>query len=146
MTKEKAFGIVAFDAAEYLKDEETIAEFLNASVEMNDPAVLLNALTTIARARSMSQLAAASGLGRESLYKALKPGSHPRYDTIMKLISALGVEVVFRAPAKPAGKAKLEETHNSALALKRAVTKRRVTESRRAVANGEKQAPRAKTR
>lgn len=44
----------------------------------------------------MSALAQKSGLGRESLYKALKPGTQPRYDTIMKLIGALGVKVVFR--------------------------------------------------
>jgi len=106
MTKENPLGIIPFDAAEYLKDEAGIAEFLNASSEMNDPTVLLNALITVARARSMSQLAEASGLGRESLYKALKPGSHPRYDTVMKVISALGVEMVFRAPAKRVTKVK----------------------------------------
>jgi probable addiction module antidote protein len=145
MTKANALGIVTFDAAEYLKDEETIAEFLNASLEMDDPAVLLNALVTIARARSMSQLAAASGLGRESLYKALKPGSHPRYDTVMKLISALGVEMVFRAPARPARKAKAEHKAGSAPVPKRAVPKPPSTESR-AFANGEKRASRTKAR
>src|SRR4051812_42008237 len=101
MTKDNPLGLTPFDAAEYLKDEESIAEFLNASMEMNDPAVLLNAVSTVARARSMSELAEASGLGRESLYKALKPGSQPRYDTVMKVLSALGVEMVFRALPKP---------------------------------------------
>lgn len=98
--------ITAFDAAEYLKDEESIAAFLNASREMNDPAVLLNALSTVARARSMTQLAEASGLGRESLYKALKPGAQPRYDTVMRVIHALGVEMVFQAPARPVSRTK----------------------------------------
>lgn len=65
--KENPLGIAQFDAAEYLKDEESVAEFLNASIEMNDPAVLLNAVTTVARARTMSKLAKDSGLGRESL-------------------------------------------------------------------------------
>ncbi|MES3001264.1 MAG: addiction module antidote protein [Pseudomonadota bacterium] len=105
MTKPKPLGIAPFDPAEYLKDEESVAEFLNASMEMNDPTVLLNAVGTVARARSMTQLAEASGLGRESLYKALKPGSLPRYDTVMKVLGALGVEMVFRAPAKTAAKA-----------------------------------------
>lgn len=100
MTKDNPLGLAPFDAAQYLDDEEGIAEFLNASIEMNDPTVLLNAVTTVARARSMSQLAQDSGLGRESLYKALKPGAQPRYDTVMKVLGALGVEMVFRAPTK----------------------------------------------
>lgn len=117
MPKTNPLDISAFDAAEYLKDEESIAAFLNASREMNDPAVLLNALSTVARARSMSQLAEASGLGRESLYKALKPGAQPRYDTVMRVIHALGLEMVFQVPtapakgkknAKPAGKTSIK--------------------------------------
>jgi probable addiction module antidote protein len=101
MTKRNPLSISTFDAAEYLHDEESIAEYLSASIEMNDPAVLLNAIGTVARARGMSQLAEASGLGRESLYKALKPGASPRYETVMKVLSALGLEMVIRAPAKP---------------------------------------------
>ena len=52
----------------------------------------------------MSQLAEASGLGRESLYKALKPGAQPRYDTVMRVLHALGVEMVFQAAARPASR------------------------------------------
>lgn len=104
MTKENPFGLAPFDPAQYLNDEQSIAEFLNASIEMNDPAVLLNAISTVARARSMSQLAEASGLGRESLYKALKPGAQPRYDTVMRVINALGMELVFRPPRNHAAK------------------------------------------
>jgi probable addiction module antidote protein len=92
--------VTAFDAAEYLTSEEAIAEFLNASAEMNDPAILLSAIAVAARARSMSELASKAGLGRESLYKALSPGAHPRYETVFKLISAMGVTVRFEA-AKP---------------------------------------------
>jgi probable addiction module antidote protein len=97
-----AVKTVPFDAAEYLTDEESIADFLNASAEMGDSAVLLNALGTVARARSMTKLAEDSGLGRESLYKALKPGAQPRYETVMKVVEALGVKMVFAAPSKPA--------------------------------------------
>src|SRR5215208_4923132 len=96
-----AIKTVPFDAAEYLADEESITDFLNASAEMGDPAVLLNALNTVARARSMTKLAEDSGLVRESLYKALKPGAQPRYETVMKVVDALGVKVVFAASAKP---------------------------------------------
>lgn len=103
MGKANTFGIAPFDAAEYLKDEKSIAAFLNASRAMNDPAVLLNALSTVARARGMSDLAEASGLGRESLYKALRPGAQPRYDTVMRVMDALGVEMVFQAKHASAG-------------------------------------------
>ena len=66
MTKPKPLGIAPFDPAEFLKDDESIAEFLNASMEMNDPTVLLNAVGTVAHARSRTQLAEASGLRRNS--------------------------------------------------------------------------------
>ena len=51
------------------------------------------AVKTVARARGMTQLAKDSGLGRESLYKALSPGAKPRYETIMKVVRALGVKL-----------------------------------------------------
>ncbi len=99
MAKTDSLGIAPFDPAQYLADEASIAEFLNASLDMDDPAVLLNALSVVARARSMTQLAAASGLGRESLYKALAPGAQPRYDTVMRVLHALGVEIALRPSA-----------------------------------------------
>lgn len=80
-----------FDAAEYLDSEATIAEYLNAALEDGDPDVLLRAIADIAKARGMTQLAKEAGLGRESLYKALAPGAKPRYDTVLKLMRALGV-------------------------------------------------------
>ena len=135
MIKENPLGLTTFDAAEYLKDEESIAEFLNASIEMNDPTVLLNAVSTVARARSMSELAEASGLGRESLYKALKPGSQPRYETVMKVLSALGVEMVFRASPKAVRAAKAAPAH-SVRGREKAAPRRRSGEAR-AAANGE---------
>jgi len=144
MTKENPLGLTPFDAAEYLKDEESIAEFLNASIEMNDPSVLLNAVSTVARARSMSELAEASGLGRESLYKALKLGSKPRYDTVMKVLSALGVEMVFRARPKAVRAAKAAPAR-TVPAREKVVPRRRSSEAR-AVADGEgrKASPRSK--
>ena len=65
----------AYDTADYLTDEETIAEYL--SVALQDPDMLLVAVKNIARARGMAQLAKDTGLGRESLYKALAPGAKP---------------------------------------------------------------------
>ena len=94
MTKVKnPLGLAPFDAADYLKDDATIAEFLNAALEDGSPDVFLQAVRTAARARGMSQLARDAGIGRESLYKALAPGAKPRYDTILKLLPALGIQL-----------------------------------------------------
>ena len=86
--------LAKFDAAEYLDSEEVIAEYLNAALEDEDPNVFLTAVGDIAKARGMTELAKDSGLGRESLYKALSPGTKPRYDTVLKVIRALGVEII----------------------------------------------------
>ena len=85
--------LAPFDAVDYLDDEQTIAEYLTAALEDPNPDVFLTAVRDVARARGMTQLAKDSGLGRESLYKALSPGAKPRYDTVLKLLSALGVKL-----------------------------------------------------
>lgn len=85
--------LAPFDAADYLDDEQTIAEYLTAALEDSNPDVFLTAVRDVARARGMTQLAKDSGLGRESLYKALTPGAKPRYDTVLKLLNALGVKL-----------------------------------------------------
>ena len=82
-----------FVAADYLDDEETIAEYITAALEDSNPEVFLTAIRDVARARGMAQLAKDAGLGRESLYKALTPGAKPRYDTMHKLLQALGVKL-----------------------------------------------------
>lgn len=83
-----------FDATEYLDSEEAIAEYLTAMIEGGDPAMLAAALGDIARARGMSEIAAASGLTREALYKALRPDAQPRFDTINRVCAALGIRLV----------------------------------------------------
>lgn len=85
--------IAPFDAADYLDNEEVIAEHLNAALEDENPDVFLVAVRDVARSRGMAQLAKDAGLGRESLYKALAPGAKPRYDTVLRLIRALGVQL-----------------------------------------------------
>ena len=80
-----------FDAADYLDSEEVIAAYLSAALDDDNPDLFLVAIKDIARARGMTQLAKDTGLGRESLYKALAPGAKPRYDTILKVVRALGV-------------------------------------------------------
>jgi len=101
-----------FDAADYLTDEETVAEYLSAALEDPDPDLFLVAVRDVARARGMTQLARATGLGRESLYKALTPGAKPRYDTILKIMRALGVQLA-ALPTQPAETAARHEARNA---------------------------------
>ncbi len=89
----KKLKLKAFDAADYLDNADVIAEYLNAALADPNPDVFLVAVSDVAKARGMAQLAEAAGLGRESLYKALAPGAKPRYDTILKLVRALGVQL-----------------------------------------------------
>jgi probable addiction module antidote protein len=92
--KIKVSELPEFDAAEYLKTEEDMAAYLTVVLEENDASSLAQALGTIARARGMAQIARDSGLGREALYKALRPGAHPRFDTINRVCAALGVKLM----------------------------------------------------
>jgi probable addiction module antidote protein len=93
----KIADLTNFDAAPYLDSETTIAAYLTDILDANDPALLAAALGDIARARGMSEIAKASGLTREALYKALRPDAKPRYDTIAKVCGALGVRLVAQA-------------------------------------------------
>jgi probable addiction module antidote protein len=83
----------SFDMAALLDSPEAIAEYLTQVLEDGDSEELLRALGHIAKARGMAQIAADTGLGRESLYKALAPGAKPRYETILKVTRALGVRL-----------------------------------------------------
>jgi probable addiction module antidote protein len=85
--------LTEFDASAYLDSEEVIAEYLNAALEEDDPDVFLTAVGNVAKARGMAQIAQATGLGRESLYKALAPGAKPKYDTVLKVLRSLGVRL-----------------------------------------------------
>ena len=82
-----------WDSAEHLRTEEDIAAYLDAVLEENDPALVTHALGVIARAKGMSQIARETGLGRESLYKALSSEGHPEFATILKVIKALGLQL-----------------------------------------------------
>ena len=80
-----------FEVADYLDSEEAIAEYLSLAARDENPGVLLKALGDVAKARGMAEVAKASGLGRESLYKTLAPGSKPRFETIAIIMRALNV-------------------------------------------------------
>lgn len=95
MTKKiRIADLTDFDATEYLDSEQAIAEYLTVVLEENDATLLAAALGDIARARGMTDIAKASGLSREALYKALRPDAQPRFDTISRVCTALGVKLV----------------------------------------------------
>ncbi len=81
-----------FDASDYLDNDAVIAEYLSAAAEDPNPAAFLAALGDVAKARGMARVAQDSGLGRESLYKALGAGAHSRYETVSAVMRALGVK------------------------------------------------------
>jgi probable addiction module antidote protein len=83
----------AWDPAEHLETEQDMAAYLEAALEEGDPALVAAALGDIARAKGMSQLARDTGLGRESLYKALSASGNPEFATIMKVVEALGLRL-----------------------------------------------------
>jgi len=91
--KIKVSDLPEFDMAEHLGDEQAVAEYLTIVLEENDPSALAQALGTVARARGMSEIAKSAGLGREALYKALRVGAQPRFDTVQRVCAALGVRL-----------------------------------------------------
>ncbi len=82
-----------YEAAEYLETEKDVAAYIEAALEEGDAALVVHALGNIARARGISQIARATGLSRESLYKALAPEGNPEFATVLKVVKALGVKL-----------------------------------------------------
>jgi probable addiction module antidote protein len=94
MKKEKTS---LWDAAEHLKTEADMVAYLEAALEENDPRLIAAALGDIARAKGMTQIAKKTGLGRESLYKALSADGNPEFSTVLKVIAALGLQLHARS-------------------------------------------------
>lgn len=92
--KTKISDLPEFDMAKQLKSEEDIAAYVTMVIEEGDPSELAHALGVAARARGMSEIAQAAGITREALYKALRPNAQPRFDTINRVCTALGVRLV----------------------------------------------------
>ncbi|SMH43509.1 addiction module antidote protein [Mesorhizobium australicum] len=90
-----ALETLPFDAAEYIDDDLTAAEYLKATCEDGNPNEIALALGTIARARNMTKLAEQTGLSRQALYKALSGEGNPEFATIMKVADALGLRLTF---------------------------------------------------
>jgi probable addiction module antidote protein len=84
---------IPWDSAAYLKSDKDIAHYLEAVFEDGDPNLVAAALGDVARAKGMSQVAQAAGLGRESLYKALSTEGNPEFATVLKVMRALGLKL-----------------------------------------------------
>ena len=95
--KIKAADLPEFDMARYLGTDEDVAEYLRQVLEDGEPGELAAALGHIAKARGMTEIAKASGIRREALYKALRPNAQPRLDTVRRVCKALGITLTAKA-------------------------------------------------
>lgn len=83
----------SFDMTDYLQSKEAVAEYLSRVLQDGDTDELLRAIGHVARTKGMANIAKATGLGRESLYKALVPNAKPRFETIVAVLKALDIEL-----------------------------------------------------
>ena len=82
-----------FDVVDFLDSDEALVEYLNVALEENDPKYFVKALGNVARAKGMSSVSEATGLGRQSLYRALSGDGNPRIDTLFRVLDALEVKL-----------------------------------------------------
>lgn len=88
-----------FDAAEYLDSPRAIADYLTEAFETGDDELIAEAIGAVARAQGMSSVAKEAGLSRENLYRALSGGGKPEFATVMRVLNALGVQLVAKPKA-----------------------------------------------
>ena len=91
-----AVKFTRYDTADYLRNEEEIAAYLDAVMEDGDPSLIAAALGDMARARNISKLARDTGMSREGIYRALSGEGNPSFATILKIAEALGLRLSFR--------------------------------------------------
>ncbi len=82
-----------FDVIDFLDSDEALVEYLNIALEENDPKYFAKALGNVARAKGMSSISEATGLGRQSLYRALSDDDNPRIETLFRVLEALEVKL-----------------------------------------------------
>ncbi len=82
-----------YESAQFLDSPEIISVYLSEAIKTGDPQLLMRALADVAKAQGINNVAQAAGVNRESLYKTLKGGAKTRFDTVTKLLKALGVEL-----------------------------------------------------
>ena len=88
-----AIKTTLWDSAAHLRSDEEIAAYIEAALEEGDTAFIAYALGVVARAKGMTQVAQDAGLSRESLYKALSLEGNPSFDTILRVMKALNLEL-----------------------------------------------------
>jgi probable addiction module antidote protein len=94
--KKKVITTHLWDATAHLETEQDMANYLEDALEEKDPALISAVLREITRAEGMAQIAEKTRLGPTSLYKALSPDRHPKFETILKIVDALGLELCVR--------------------------------------------------
>jgi probable addiction module antidote protein len=117
-----------FDAAATLRDSEAIAEYMAAAFETQDPSYVSHALGVVARAKGMSEIARASGLSREHLYRSFSEGGNPTLKSILAVMEALGVQLTATATEKTSGSSTTKAAKRPA---KKAARKRASAASRK---------------
>jgi probable addiction module antidote protein len=95
-----------WDVTEHMDNKEYISEYLKAAFESGDISEITRALSDVARARNMTDLAEKMGISRQGLYKTLSENGNPEFATIQKLITALGLQISIIMPSKAVGKRK----------------------------------------
>ena len=88
------FNVAPFYVSDYLSDSELMADYLTEAMDDPNPDVFLAAIKEVAVARGMTLVAEEADVGRESLYKSLSNGARPRFETISKVMRALGFRLV----------------------------------------------------
>jgi probable addiction module antidote protein len=88
---------IPWDTADHLETLEDIAAYLEAVFEDGDPELIAHALGAVARSKGMTEIARRTGLGRQSLYKALSPDGRPEFVTVLSVVRALGLKLTITA-------------------------------------------------
>lgn len=99
-------GTTRYEASRFLDSPEAIATYLAESMKADDTESLIHALAEVAKAKGVNKVAMDAGVNRESLYKVLKSGAKTRFETIRKLMTAIGVELTVQPIATLAAASK----------------------------------------
>ena len=82
-----------FSVSDYLNTPEEVKGYLQAALDENDPAFFIDALGVVSKSKGMKMIADKAGLGYQSLYKSFGEGKHPRFETVYKVVNALGLRL-----------------------------------------------------
>lgn len=109
-----ALKTTKFDVADYLESRADLAEYLSEALALEDPAYFQRTLGAVARAKGMATIARKSGLGRQSLYKALSESGNPEFSTVVKVLAALGIKISAAPMEEKSAKAKSRRARRAA--------------------------------